>query len=239
MSFIQPPKVENFEKRNYGGNGGNRGLEYRNQTTNFLMQMYGEWSLWHANFPSFSGPNRVLVCIFPEGMLEITYLHNVGPFLLKDYQMGKYRFLFPSKISKKISKKISNDEFSIMKGSSSSSVEVHFYHRRYQLLSIFGVGLDNLPIHYKVPRNVKKKLDVHVVGRDDLFLRVKTGKDENNIEASLFYHLVRCIRNDQPTVNVPLSTLVFTQVMGIIIANFVNDLWCYITSLVMEIQKIK
>ena len=101
-------------------------------------------------------------------------------------------------------------------------VMVEFERRKRLVVSIFGVGVEELNIYYPVPLRIPGKfhrevMEVSVVGNDDIFLT--TNSNSSYLSA---YHLIRSASLNQPTVNVPFTTLVFTQIVSMCIAYLVH-----------------
>lgn len=171
-----------------------------------LAHLYGEWSLWYANLHSFAGPNKIMVYLYPKTNLEIVYKRTIGPCLFVDRELGSFN---------------GNLEEWREDRSSSSLRRVHvnvtFTERSRSMVSFLGIGVEELDLRYPIPlRGNQENMELVIVGRDDLFLT--TPKTQTT------YHLIRSSWINQPSINVPFSTLVATQVVGTVIGFFLHYL---------------
>ena len=97
---------------------------------------------------------------------------------------------------------------------------IRFDSYRNYLLSIYGVGMDGyFSSEYKKCADIKTILHLYIIKPNDLYLC-------NEREC---YHLVKSIRINEPQINVPISTFVFTQLLGVCLTQlfhvlFSNDL---------------
>jgi hypothetical protein len=159
-----------------------------------ILQLYGEWSLWHSTAPNFRHPNSVMIYLYPHSRIEMSLRRTVGPFLFEDRRKGDYCVV-----------------------GTSDRVLVEFSSLDWKILSLFGIGFEVIPIliPLDVPAHIQNmNLDLSIVGNDDLFLT----SDHHS------YHLVRSIRTNEPSINVPFSTLVATQLTGMYITYCVEQL---------------
>jgi hypothetical protein len=160
-----------------------------------------------------------MVYLYPCFRVEIVTRQLIGSFLFEERQLGKYTLMGVSECS------IENDHvnvewFDATESVCTNRVCAEFFTRQRRLLSIFGIGLDNAPIHttLRVPDETQRIfMELHVMGHDDLFLT----------SSSFSYHLIRSIRPNELSVNVPFSTLVATQVTGMYIAYLVHQIMCW------------
>lgn len=178
----------------------------------FMAQLYGEWSLWHSTDPSFKGPNRVMVSLHPDNMIDVCHKRHMGPFLVRDKRIGKFIVSDDQQTAECV--------VSGLDAICTGDVIVDFYSSERRLLSVFGIGLDKCPLIFENKIELESNMRLHVVGRDDLFLT----------SDQCYYHLVRSIRANQPTVDVPLSTLMSTQLMSMLIA--------YMLHMIFHVPKI-
>lgn len=166
-----------------------------------LAHLYGEWSLWYANLHSFAGPNKIMVYLYPKTNLEIVYKRTIGPFLFVDRELGSFTGNL--------------EEWREDDRSSSSLRRVHvnvtFTERSRSMVSFLGIGVEELDLCYPIPlRGNQENMELVIVGRDDLFLTTPTTQTT--------YHLIRSSWINQPSINVPFSTLVATQIVGTMIS---------------------
>lgn len=186
----------------------------------FLRRLYGEWSLWHSTSPSFRSPNNVMVYLYPSFRVEIVARRMIGPFLYEERQSGKYMLTGVPECSIEHDNDAGSQHADAMSAVCTNRVRVEFFTRERRMLSVFGIGLDNAPIHttLHVPEETQHiSMDLHIIGHDDLFL--------SSLSSS--YHLIRSIRPNEPSINVPFSTLVATQITGMYIAYLVHQIMCW------------
>lgn len=166
-----------------------------------MPQLYGEWSLWHSNDASFKGPNRVLVYLHPDDMIDVCHTRHVGPFLVQDKRIGRWRGADPENTECVI-----NGLDSVCTG----DVSIDFYSSERRLMSIMGIGINDCPLAFENKISINNRMRLHVVGRDDLFLT-------SRMDDGCYYHLIRSIRTNQPSVDIPFSTLMSTQIVSMLI----------------------
>lgn len=165
-------------------------------------QLFGEWSVWHSNTPSVQESNKVIVGIYPNSRLEVIDKKTIGPCILEKVKYGKY--IVDNNDNDII--KLDNEEYK------HKLVDVKFERKDYYIRSIFGIGLDNLPIRRTTTCDYFQKMSLYIIGKGDLFLTSQQNDEDNDI---LCYHLVRNIRTKEPSINVPLSTLIATHMASI------------------------
>ena len=176
---------------------------------------YGEWSVWHSNLPKFLGPNKVMVNLFPEDELQISHKKYVGPFLLEKKWKGHYN-LFTNTEDR------DTHNLSPTQRDCVGIVNIIFREKEHVLVSLFGIGVDEIPLTFLRSDSIPLTMDLRIVGNNDMYLTVSNTQLQKFLARSLpvdkttSYHLVRSIQNDQPKINVPLSTLLATQLFSMI-----------------------
>lgn len=159
--------------------------------------LYGEWMLRHSTIPSIPG-NRVIVHIYPENQITLCYRFMKGPFVFHKSQTGNYD-LTPSH---------EDDQ--------QHDVDVCIHHTLETFLSAYGIGLQDMNI-----RTSEKTLDttykMHMtrVGMDDLYLRSRSND-------GTCFHLVRSVRINEPSVDIPIMTFLITNIIGTLIGNIIH-----------------
>lgn len=228
-SFLVPPHRTGFRCKVVPKiDNTNHSLENFQDFHEFLSPLYGEWSLWHAstNTRSFVGPNKVIVYLYPHSKIELIFKRTIGPVIFKDHEVGNFRLYVDGKMNGKMNDKMNdvNKETITIHPHSRRRTEVmvEFERRKRLVVSIFGVGVEELNIYYPVPLRIPGKfhrevMEVSVVGNDDIFLTTNT-----NSSYLSAYHLIRSASLNQPTINVPFTTLVFTQIVSMGIAYLVH-----------------
>ena len=170
-----------------------------------LAHLYGEWSLWYANLHSFAGPNKIMVYLYPKSSLEIVYKRTIGPCLFVDRELGSFTGDLEDQKVEEV------PDVTLQR----VHVNVTFTERSRSMVSFLGIGVEELDLRYPIPlRGNQENMELVVVGRDDLFLT--TPKTQTT------YHLIRSSWINQPSINVPFSTLVATQVVGTVIGYFLH-----------------
>lgn len=165
----------------------------------FPKRFYGEWTLWHSTMPDLPD-NRAVVHIYPENHLTFKYRFTRGPIVFHKTKKGLFR--------------ISNtDEFEEEK----HQVDVSFYDSEEYFLSVYGIGLQNFNIKtQKKDTKTDYKFALTMVGTDDIYLRCVDPQDD-------CFHLVRSIRINEPSVDIPLSTFLITQIVGTLLGHVMNE----------------
>ena len=187
---------------------------------------YGEWSVWHSNLPQFMGPNKIMVNLFPHDELQISHKKFLGPFLYEKKWTGRYT-LDPKEEK-------GGGQSEKWKPVCEGVVHLSFCEMERYPVSLFGIGVDEIPLAMTTrPDSSLLTMDLSIVGNDDMYLTVSNTELQKFLRRSLpldkttSYHLVRSIQNDQPKVNVPISTFIATQLLGTLMGYVVHDRMCH------------
>lgn len=176
-------------------------------------RLFGEWSIWHSNVPSFMGPNSMVVGLYPDSIIEVSQKFCIGPCLVEKTKVGKYQVGLEYEYEKK------NDLDPVYR----TSVHIEFHQRSHHLLSLFGVGLDSFPLKATEPFRYQQDMSLFIVEQGDLYLTFPSSASHDNEDETIYcYHLVRNVRAKEPSVNVPLSTLVVTHVISSLITDILR-----------------
>ena len=178
-----------------------------------IRHLFGEWSVWHSNFPNFVGSNKMRVHLYPERVIEVAQRKYSGPWLYEKRFRGTYNL------------SLNGDDDDINTSRDASVVSLRFHDVEKKLVSVFGIGLDDVPILVYQEKDDDHNIDMHlnIAGRDDLFLTAPLSVIQDMTEYTMplngsddiiCYHLVRSVRNDEPSPNVPISTFIATQILG-------------------------
>lgn len=97
-------------------------------------------------------------------------------------------------------------------------VDVLFHHTEEVFLSVYGIGLQNFNIKTKtLQKKSQYSFSMMTDGNDDMYLQsVVTDAD--------CFHIVRSVRINEPSVDIPISTFLFTQILGTIIGHIINQI---------------
>lgn len=165
-------------------------------------KIYGEWTLWHSTLPHLPD-NRVVVHIYPENKLSMKYRFMKGPIVFHKSKMGDFRIT-------NMKRKEEEEE--------KHMVEVYFHKTEEVFLSVYGIGLQNFNIKTK-KKHTKTRFEFTTTfaGVDDIYLQ-STSQD------NACFHLVRSVRINEPSVDIPISTFLITQVLGTILGHVINEL---------------
>lgn len=160
-------------------------------------KFYGEWMLWHSTVPDLPD-NRVVVHIYPDNQLSLKYRFMKGPVVYHKSKIGTYK-IFPEEENEK------------------RKVDVVFHHTEEVFLSMYGIGLQNFNIRTKKKRILNKfSFSMTMAGMDDIYLQSIRRNDD-------CFHIVRSIRINEPSVDIPISTFFITQVVGTILGHVINQ----------------
>lgn len=201
---------------------------------------YGEWSVWHSNLPQFMGPNKIMVNLFPHDEFQISHKKYLGPILYEKKWTGKYTLVDPWAPTKTKTTVVVDPGVSLdrpgpdWKPVCESVVDIEFTEIAHFLVSFFGIGVDEfVPLTVTKSDSTKLQMELNIVGSNDIYLTVQNQQLHPFLRRPLpvgkmtSYHLVRSVQNDQPKVNVPISTFIVTQLLGTLIGYFMHDTMCH------------
>jgi hypothetical protein len=158
-----------------------------------VRHMFGEWIIWHSTSERLPPTNRVIVHVYPNDAISVSYRYECGPFVYKREKIGSYKLL-----------------------EEKNAIDLTLENRPDKLLSCMGLGLGFIDIHDNGsnaspgrPFRMKLQLDLDP-GKDNLFLSSENDKT--------CFHLVRSVRVDEPKIDIPLLRFVFTQILGNLVA---------------------
>jgi hypothetical protein len=171
-------------------------------------QLYGEWTMWHSHNPSFKGSNRMLVGLYPESNIEVSYREYTGPWMIETRKIGTFHFDNDLRYDDN-DNKMKTDFDPICK----SNVCVEYKQKEKRVLSFLGIGFDDISPLQVESHNVTLHMKLYIVDRNDLFLTM----NQND-----HYHLMRSIRVNEPTINVPISTLIATNIVGMMMTAIIQ-----------------
>lgn len=167
----------------------------------FPAKFYGEWLLRHTTL-SVLPVNRVVINIYPDNHLTLEYRFLRGPFVFHKSCIGSYCVSC-----------IDDDNCDIE--NTQVNVKVSFHHTEEKFLSAYGIGLQNLNIlTAKRASNHLYDLSTTVVGMDDIYLYSKTSID--------MFHLVRSVRLTEPSIDIPITSFVISQVIATILGHLIH-----------------
>ena len=154
----------------------------------------------------------MIVALYPDSVIEVSEKRCVGPCIFQKVKTGEYTIKEDYEYEKE------RDLDPVYR----TSVCIEFHRRRHHLLSLFGIGLDNISIVFSESLAYKQEMSLFVVEQGDLLLTFPSshgeGGEEDNTQNDIYcYHLVRNVRAKEPSVNVPLSTLVATHLVSILL----------------------
>jgi len=193
---------------------------------------YGEWSVWHSNLPKFMGPNKIMVNLFPHDELQISHKKYLGPFLYEKRWNGNYTLSEVPRGDSVFSKEFLSK--SQVQPVEEDVVEIEFSEISHVLVSFFGIGVDELaPLTVTKSESTRLHMLMSIVGSNDIYLTVQNKQLHPFLHRTLpldkttSYHLVRSVQNDQPKVNVPISTFIVTQLLGTLMGYILHDQMCH------------
>lgn len=162
-------------------------------------KFYGEWTLWHSTVPDLPD-NRAVIHIYPDNQLSLSYRFTRGPIVYHKCKVGTY--------------KIFHDDVEL---EDKRKVDVMFHHTEEVFLSVYGIGLQNFNI------KTKKKMEnrhfcfsMTMTSTDDIYLQSIMRNDD-------CFHIVRSVRINEPSVDIPISTFLMTQIVGTILGHVINQ----------------
>lgn len=167
-------------------------------------RLYGEWMLWHSTVPALPD-NRVIIHLYPDNQITLKYRFTKGPFVFHKSKTGIYKMFKHEEENK------------------SKRVEVLFRHSEEKFLSAYGIGLQDFNIQTaKKTTAIRYVFSVSIVGNDDIYLKTEHNND--------CFHIVRSTRINEPSVDIPISTFLITQVLATILGHVINELLFHSTS---------
>lgn len=156
--------------------------------------------LRHSTVPDLPD-NRVVIHIYPDNQLTLKYRFTRGPIVFHKSKIGTYRI-----------SKYQEDE------DDKHRVDVFFHNTEEVFLSVYGIGLQNFNIKTK-----KKQISsmfqflMTFVEMDDIYLQSISHTDD-------CFHIVRSLRLNEPSIDIPISTFLITQIIGSILGHLINEL---------------
>jgi len=191
---------------------------------NVLSHLYGEWSVWHSDLYKSSPSNQMLVNLSPSSQFQVSEKKNMGPLLLEKKWAGEYDV-------------ISSQCFGTLAHGfepwCTSYIRVNRLDIEHIVVSLLGIGFDEAYFSRRRPIHLSFKVQLDIIGKDDIYLSIDNSDLQEIINTRLpekgssSYHLIRSVRINQPQVNIPLSTFLFTQVLGSCISLFFHDKMCH------------
>jgi hypothetical protein len=157
--------------------------------------MFGEWIIWHSTSERLPPTNRVIVHVYPNDAISVSYRYECGPFVYKREKIGSYKLL-----------------------EEKNEIDLTLNNRPDKLLSCMGLGVGFIGVYDNGsntaparPFRMRLRLDLDLdPGKDNLFLSSQNDKTS--------FHLVRSVRVDEPKIDIPLARFVFTQILGNLVA---------------------
>lgn len=167
--------------------------------TTAFPRFYGEWMLWHSTVRELPD-NRVVIHIYPDDQVTLKYRFTRGPFVFHKSKQGHYYI-----------HKHDDEE--------RHRVDVSFHRTEEVFLSAYGIGLQNLRIKTRDETKSKKdyRFSMIFAGTDDIYLQSTTNTDDS-------FHIVKSIRIIEPSVDIPITTFIITQIIGTILGHVINEL---------------
>lgn len=170
-------------------------------------QLYGEWTIWHSHHPSSKGSNRMLVGLYPESIIEVCYREYKGPWLIETRKMGEFH------MDDDLMYDDNNNSKNKFDPVCKSNICIQYQKKERKVLSFLGIGFDDIsPLHTE-DHTTKLNMKLYIVDRNDLFLTINEKEH---------YHLMRSIRVNEPNINVPISTLIATNLFGMIMTALIH-----------------
>jgi hypothetical protein len=165
-------------------------------------KLYGEWTLWHSTVPDLPD-NRVVIHIYPDNQLTLKYRFMRGPVVYHKSKKGIFR------VSEDDPQDTDNGK---------GNVDVLFHHTEEIFLSVYGIGLQNFNIKTKSHREKSRfSFSMTMSSIDDIYLKSIIRNDD-------CFHIVRSVRINEPSVDIPLSTFLITQIFATILGHIINEI---------------
>ena len=177
------------------------------------FQLMGEWIMWQSTIPSYEFNNKVTVDLSFPSEVSILQQESFGPFVFQKKRMGHYELdnyecLSEADFLKNV------PSFSPI---CSTPLTIIIKSDEIRLMSFCGIGLNEVPIQWNFHLNKIIPMNLHIVGREDMFLW------NNDLK---YCHLIRQTKPSEPFINVPLTTFIATHVCGMILGR-IFDVFFY------------
>jgi len=191
---------------------------------NVLSHMYGEWSVWHSDLYKSLPSNQMLVNLSPSFHFQVSEKKNMGPLLFEKKWLGEYEV---------VSSQCFGTFAQGFEPWCTSQIRVNRLDIEQIVVSFFGIGFDEAYFSRRQPIDFSFNVKLDIIGKDDIYLSLENSDLQEIVntrvpeKGSSSYHLVRSVRINQPQVNIPLSTFLFTQVLGSCISLFFHDKMCH------------
>jgi hypothetical protein len=154
-----------------------------------LQQLYGQWTIWYSNHPQFIEGHYKALTIFPKKTLMYHYSKYYGPILCTIGTTGRFT----------IECTTGNE--------SVCDIHIEWLKRSVHIDSIFGVRVNEIAKpHIPLGYDEKVQLTLNILEKDAMYL------SSNNDDSAL--HLVKNIFPRTSPETVPLSTFIFTTILG-------------------------
>jgi hypothetical protein len=163
-------------------------------------QLYGEWQIRYSDDPQFpgksasigiipeTGMNRVRISVYPAGHFNVMYRFYRGLLLNEISQKGSYH------VHERIGSHI--------------EMSIRFHNSHEKIVSFCGIAIDDIHPLIRIEESVLTyKVEAEIIG-NDMFIIAK-----NMSTPVFYYHLIRSDSLNQPTIEIPLSNLIFSNIL--------------------------
>ena len=158
-----------------------------------LRQLYGEWIIAHSNHPDFQSVNSKMVTLYPKRDIVISHLQYIGPFLCSFEKSGEFEIFCKDDVC--------NLEEDII-----CDIRIRWKEEKHYLDAVLGIGVrEVIREFYSQSMDHEAHLSLHIFEKNNLYL-------SNGVNHHL--HLIRNIQQNRPSVETPLSTFIFSQILG-------------------------
>lgn len=165
-----------------------------------LRQLYGEWIIAHSNHPDFKSVNSKMITLYPKRDIVVSHLQYIGPFICSFEKCGEFDVHC---------KDTCTEDDDII-----CDITIQWKEEKQYIDAILGIGVKEILREISSKQiNYNTSFSLHIFENNNLYL-------SNGINHHL--HLIRNIQQNRPNVETPLSTFIFSQMLGTILINLLH-----------------
>lgn len=164
-----------------------------------LRQLYGEWIIAHSNHPDFKSVNSKMITLYPRKDIVTSQPQYIGPFLCSFERCGEFEVCC-------------RDTCNSDDGDVICDITIRWKEEKRYIDAILGIGIKGVQV-YSESLDYTTNLSLHIFEKNNLYL-------SDGLNHHL--HLIRNIQQNRPSTETPLSTFIFSQILGTVLVNLLH-----------------
>lgn len=177
-------------------------------------QLFGEWQIRYSDDPRFpgksasigiipeTGMNRVQISVYPGGHFHVNYRFYRGLLLNEISQKGHYH------VYERVDSHL--------------EMSVRFHYSQEKIVSFCGIAIDDVhPILRKEEFGLSFRVQAELINNEMFII----ASDRSAPASSFYYHLIRSDLLNQPTIQIPISNLIFSNLLTMFFTYFIHYLF--------------